>query len=78
MIDQGKFDQAVKLLKDSGAKTIVLIVNDGKYQSALMEGLGKDIAKCLYVSMKKEDEFAILAGMAVSSYLDDKERTSKQ
>lgn len=71
MIDKEKFDQAVKLLKDSGAKNIVLIVNDGRYQSSHIEGLGKDIAQCLYDSMKEEGEFAILAGMALSSYLDD-------
>lgn len=74
MIDKEKFEQVVKLLKESGAKTVVLLVNDGKYQSAHIDGMGIDILQCLYASMKKDDHFGILVGMALSSYLEEKEK----
>lgn len=73
MMDLGKFKQAGELLKTSGAKAVVVIVNDGTYQSALIEGLGIDIVKCFYASMKKDDQFAVLVGIALSQYLDEKE-----
>ena len=47
MMDKGKILQAQELLKDSGATTVVLIVNDGDYQSALLNGMGIDIVKAL-------------------------------
>ncbi len=73
MMDLEKFKQAVELLKDSGAKAVVLMTTDGTKQSAFIEGLGIDIVQCLYASMKKGDQFAVLAGMALSNYLDEKE-----
>ena len=71
MMDKGKILQAQELLKDSGATTVVLIVNDGDYQSALLNGMGIDIVKCLHGVMKKDALFAFLAGMAVKCYLEE-------
>lgn len=73
MIDKGKFDQAVKLLVDSGATTIVLLAHDGKCQSVHVDGLGIDIYKCLYACMKRDDHFAILVETASSIYHEEKE-----
>ena len=71
MMDKGKILQAQELLKDSGATTVVLIVNDGDYQSALLNGLGIDIVKLLHVTMKKDGLFGFLVGIALKRYLEE-------
>ena len=76
MMDKGKILQAQELLKDSGATTVVLIVNDGDYQSALLNGMGIDIVKALLATMKKDELFAFLVGVALSQHLDGKEENT--
>ena len=70
-MDKGKILQAQELLKDSGATTVVLIVNDGDYQSALLNGMGIDIVKALLATMKKDGLFGFLVGIALKRYLTD-------
>ena len=71
MMDKEKLDQAEELLKESGATTVVLLVQDGEFYSSLLNGLGIDIVKVLHVTMKKDSLFGFLVGIALKRYLTD-------
>lgn len=71
MMDKEKLDQAEELLKESGATTVVLLVQDGEFYSSLLNGLGIDIVKLLHVTMRKDGLFGFLVGIALKRYLTD-------
>lgn len=77
MIDIEKINQAEELIKESGAETVVLIVNDGEYQVSLINGGGGHIVRCLHALMKKDVLFAYLVKDALKSYLIEMEEGEK-